>query len=137
MPHDPRLTHPLPPLVRQSSPVPVLHSTEREGLTAVYGTSVPPAGLSGRLRRVAFRWGEADLRHWLVLLLADRIQVGEGLLEDLRRGHLPHLWKEMGLRAEWRYNRPRLLGRLLGVLALLALARAWRRRQPPRLRAPG
>ena len=64
--------------------VEVLHSTERPGLTPVFGTAVPPSGLSGVIRRRAFRHSENDLRHWLMLLAADRVNVVEGLLEDLQ-----------------------------------------------------
>ena len=113
MTHDPRPVHPLPPLTRQASPVPVLHSIERAGLTPVFGTTVPPSGLSGRLRRVAFRWGEADLRHWMLLLLADRVNVGEGLLSDLAQGRLPDLFGEMGLATEWRHRRGAFVGRVV------------------------
>ena len=38
---------------RQHPTVRVLHSSERAGLTPVFGTSVPPSGLSGRLRSLA------------------------------------------------------------------------------------
>lgn len=64
--------------------VEILHSMERSGITPVFGTAVPPSGLSGTIRRRAFRHSENDLRHWLLLLAADRVNVVEGLLEDLR-----------------------------------------------------
>ena len=64
--------------------VEILHSTERPGITPVFGTAVPPSGLSGVIRRRAFRRSENDLRHWLLLLAADRVNVVEGLLEDLQ-----------------------------------------------------
>jgi hypothetical protein len=85
--------------------VEVFHSTERPGLTPVFGTSVPPSGLSGVLRALAYRFSENDLRHWAILLAADRVNVGEGLLSDLAHGHVPNILGEMGARAEWRYNR--------------------------------
>jgi hypothetical protein len=65
--------------------VEVLHSNERRGLTPVFGTTVPPAGLSGALRRQAFRRSENDIRHWLMLLAADRVNAVEGVLDDVRR----------------------------------------------------
>jgi hypothetical protein len=70
---------------QQQSEVEIFHSTERAGLTPVFGTSVPPSGLSGVLRRRAFRRSENDVRHWMMLLLADRVNVVEGLFEDLRK----------------------------------------------------
>lgn len=65
--------------------VEVLHSNERPGLTPVFGTTLPPSGLSGVLRRRAFRHSENDLRHWLTLLAADRVDVVEGIFDDVRR----------------------------------------------------
>ena len=67
--------------------VEVLVSTERPGITPVFGTTLPPRGLSGSLRRLAFKASENDLRRWLLLMLADRIDVVEGLLHDLARVH--------------------------------------------------
>ena len=52
---------------QQTVRVEVLHSTERPGITPVFGTACPPAGLSGALRRSAFRHSENDIRHWLML----------------------------------------------------------------------
>ena len=103
-------THDLP---QQHSDVKVLHSIERPGLTPVFGTTVPPSGLSGRLRTLAFRFSEGDLRHWTLLLLADRLNVGEGLVSDIASGHLPNLFAEMGLATEWRHNRGAFVRRVL------------------------
>jgi hypothetical protein len=90
---------------QQEPRVKIYHSTERPGITPVFGTSVPPSGLSGAMRDIAFRYSENDLRHWMLLLGADRVNVIEGVLDDLAHGHVPNLWREMGLGAEWRYNR--------------------------------
>jgi len=48
----------------------VLRSIERPNVSAVFGTSVPPSGLSGQIRRFAFRFSESEYGHWLPLLLA-------------------------------------------------------------------
>lgn len=82
----------------------VHHSTERPGITPVFGTSTPPTGLSGKLRDVAYKLSENDIRHWLLLLLADRINVVEGIGQDLRQGHIPNILGEMGIRAELKHN---------------------------------
>ena len=137
----PRLPeHAQRPPAAQTQEVEVLHCLERPELTAVFGSTVPPQGLSGRLRRYAFGFSENDLRHWLLLLLADRVNVIEGLGQDLSQGHVPNLLAEMGWRAEWRYNRPALLRRLLLASALAAATalvwRAARRPQPMRLMGP-
>ena len=100
----------LDPPVRWDEPehqvrhVEVLRSTERPAMTPVFGSGQPPRGVSGRVRRFAFGYSENDLRHWLLLLMADRIDVGEGLIEDLARGHVPRIYSEMGGRAELRHN---------------------------------
>ena len=67
----------IPSLVPQLQKVEILRSNERPGLTPVFGTSTPPSGLSGMLRRAAFKFSENDLRHWLILLFADRVNVGD------------------------------------------------------------
>lgn len=114
---------------QQPVDVEVLHSNERPNVAAVFGTSTPPSGLSGLLRRFAFRYSESSYGHWLPLMLADRIGVVEGLLGDLRRGHLPNIFAELGWRAEWRHNRRDLLLRNLLRAGLAAGAIAWLRRR--------
>lgn len=61
----------------QRPSIPVLHSTTKRDLPAVFGTGQPPKGLSGRLRRIAYRIPEHRARHWMMLLLADRVDVLE------------------------------------------------------------
>lgn len=63
----------------------VFHSLERPGITPVFGSTVPPRGVSGFIRRQAYQLSENDLRHWLMLMLADRVNVLEGLAQDARR----------------------------------------------------
>ena len=41
----------------------------------------------------------------MLLLVADRINVGEGLLADLAQAHIPNIFAEMGSPAEWRHSR--------------------------------
>ena len=100
----------------------VFHSTERPGLTPVWGSSRGPRGLSGVIRRYGYHFSENDLRRWFILMLADRIDVGEGLVEDLAHGQVPNLWKEMGLAAEWRHNRAGLVQKALLASAIAGLA---------------
>ena len=104
---------------QQPPTVEVLHSNERPNLAAVFGTSAPPSGLSGMLRRFAFHYSENEYPHWLPLLLADRINVVEGILADLAQGHLPNIFAEKGYKAEWKYNRKGLIIKL-SVAALVA-----------------
>jgi hypothetical protein len=117
-------------LVPQPQKVKVFHSTERPGITPVFGTGQPPRGISGAVRGFAFRFSENDLRHWLLLMLADRVNVGEGLVEDLAHGHVPNVLGEMGIRAEWKHNRAGLVRKaaVAGGLAALAVYLIRRRR---------
>ena len=69
---------------QQAQTVEILQSIERPSLPPVFGTACPPSGLSGRIRRRAFAHSENDLRHWMMLLFADRVNVVEGLIEEAR-----------------------------------------------------
>jgi hypothetical protein len=94
----------------------------------VFGTSVPPRGISGRA--AAYTYSENDLRHWLLLLFADRINVVEGLVSDLGRGHLPNVYREMGGPAELKYNRAGALRKTAVVTGVLAVGYLlWRSRR--------
>jgi hypothetical protein len=94
---------------QQPASVEVFCSPERPRITPVFGTSAPPRGLSGALRRVAYKSTENDIRHWLMLMLADRVDMVEGIGEDLARGKVPNILAEMGIKAEWEHNRAGLL----------------------------
>lgn len=65
------------PIEPQRSGVKVLKDPERKHLPPVYGTAQPPAGLSGLLRRLAYRYPVNRARRWLMLMLADRVDVAE------------------------------------------------------------
>jgi hypothetical protein len=119
----------VPARLQQPPSVEVLHSIERPGVTLVFGTTVPPRGVSGAMRRAAFRYSENDLRHWLVLLAADRVQVAEGLLDDLAHGHIPRIYAEMGGRAELRHNPAGAARKALVLAALAGTAWIWWQRQ--------
>jgi hypothetical protein len=103
----------------------VLRSNERTGMTSVFGTSAPPSGLSGAIRRIAFRYSEGSWGHWLPLMLADRINVIEGLAQDLREGIVPNIFKERGWSAEWKYNRPALIRKAIIRVALVSAVTAY------------
>lgn len=111
-----------PPL--QPLDVEVLHSIERPNVTAVFGTSKPPKGLSGMIRRYAFKYGEGSFAHWLPLVMADRVDVVEGIIDDLKRGQVPNIFAERGMKAEWKYNRKGLLQKVAvgAVLTTAAVA---------------
>jgi hypothetical protein len=69
----------------QPQRIEVLQSIEYPERTPVFGTSAPPSGASGWLRRRAFRRSENDILHWMMLLFADRVNAAEGLVQDLGR----------------------------------------------------
>ena len=62
---------------RQEPTAEVLKRANLEQLTPVFGTAQPPKGLSGTMRRMAYRIPEHKLPHWLLLLMADRVDVLE------------------------------------------------------------
>jgi len=53
------------------------HRSELRSMTPVFGTAQPLHGISGLLRRVAYSTHETRARHWMMLLLADRVDVME------------------------------------------------------------
>lgn len=107
-----------PPL--QASDVEVLQSIEHVRTPAVFGTSTPPSGISGMMRRAAFRWSESNWLHWLMLMGADRINVVEGVVEDLARGKVPNIPAEMGAKAEWQHNKKGFVIKSLVVAGMTA-----------------
>lgn len=117
---------------QQEESVEILQSIERNNRPAVFGTSTPPSGISGVLRRIAFRYSESDWIHWLTLMAADRINVVEGLFQDLGRLKVPNIPQEMGLRSELAHNRSGLMkkvaisGALIGLVVVVSRMRSER-----------
>ncbi|WP_085810865.1 hypothetical protein [Sphingomonas sp. TZW2008] len=112
----------------QDPGVEVLQSIEHNRRPAVTGTSSPPTGLSGIIRRAAFKRSESDWFHWLMLMGADRVSVAEGVVDDLKQGRVPNVPAEMGVRAEWQHNKKGLVlksaaGVAVGALLVAALRR--------------
>ena len=55
----------------------------------------------------------------------------EGVADDLARGHIPNIFGEMGLKADWKYNRKALVTKMavgaalgVGLIALLSRRRS-------------
>lgn len=99
----------------------VLHSVERPNITAVFGTSTPPSGLSGAIRRFAFKYSESSYGHWIPLILADRVNVVEGIIDDLKKGYVPKVFAERGWNAEWKHNKEQFTKKI-AVAALVTSA---------------
>jgi hypothetical protein len=68
---------------RQPEEWPRERSIEHKFLTPVFGTSMPPKGLSGVLRRYSYRrFSEGRAAHWLILIAADRVDAIESHLRS-------------------------------------------------------
>lgn len=94
-----------PPIEPQTPRIRIHKSTEHARLTPVFGTSCPPSGISGRIRDFAYRYSEGRrIAHWLMLMLADRVNVVEGLVDDVAHRHVPNIPKEVGLKSAWKHN---------------------------------
>lgn len=65
-------------LPQQQSDVPVLVGVEVGRLTPIFGTTLPPRGVSGWLRRAAYRIPEHKAARWMLPMLADRVEVVGG-----------------------------------------------------------
>ncbi len=106
-----------------------LHSNERPDVTRVFGTSAPASGLSGAVRRCAFKYSEGRFAHWALLLLADRINVVEGFATDLCHGRATQCVTDRGIKAKWQYDRNAVLAKgavcaaVVGVLTMVCFRR--------------
>ncbi len=68
---------------RQLEMQPRERSIEHQFLTPVFGTSTPPRGLSGAIRRYSYRrFSEGRAAHWLLLILGDRVDAIESHLRS-------------------------------------------------------
>jgi len=107
---------------QQAEDVEILKSVERPNLTAVFGTASPPEGVNGAIRKMAFRYSESSYGRWLPLVLADRIGAFEGIISDLKNGHMPNIFAERGWGAKWKYNRKGFLVKVALAAAVTAVA---------------
>jgi hypothetical protein len=80
-------------------------SIEHARLTPVFGTSTPPRGLSGVVRRYAYRrYSEGRAAHWLLLLGADRIDAVESHLASFLTLRPDNPFTETGVKSEFTHN---------------------------------
>jgi hypothetical protein len=90
---------------RQPEKWPRERSIEHAFLTPVFGTSTPPKALSGVIRKYAYRrFSEARAAHWLLLIVADRVDVLESNVASLFRGHPDNPVTETGVLSELRHH---------------------------------
>lgn len=87
---------------RQPERWPRERSPEHKFLTPVFGTSCPPTGVSGAIRRYAYTYSEGRAAHWLLLVAADRVDAVEHHLLSLLTLHPDNPITETGVLSELR-----------------------------------
>ncbi len=86
---------------RQPEKWPRERSIEHAFVTPVFGTAQPPRGLSGAVRRYAYRrFSEGRLAHWLLLIVGDRIDAWGHHLRSFATLHPDNPVTETGVRSE-------------------------------------
>jgi hypothetical protein len=86
---------------RQPEHRPRERSVEHAMLTPVFGSTCPPKGLSGAVRRLAYRrYGEGRAAHWLLLLAADRVDAAESHLRSFLTLRPDNPITQTGVRSE-------------------------------------
>ena len=90
---------------RQEQKGPRERSIEHEFITPVFGTSCPPHGLSGAIRRYSYRsFSEARAAHWLLLIAADRVDEVESTVKSLASRRPDNPITETGILAEFKHH---------------------------------
>ena len=69
-------------IVQQKTDAKIFVTIERPKITPVFGTTYPPKLLSGKLRTYAYTIGESKRSRWLTLILADRVDVVENIVDE-------------------------------------------------------
>jgi hypothetical protein len=96
---DPTIDATLPD--RQPETWPRERSIEHGMLPPVFGTSCPPKGVSGVMRRLAYRrYSEARAAHWLILVAADRVDALENHLRSFATLRPDNPITQTGIRSE-------------------------------------
>ena len=90
---------------RQEEKWPRERSIEHAFLTPVFGTSCPPKGLSGTMRKFAYKkFSEGRAAHWLILLAADRVDSVESNLRSFATLHPDNPITETGVLSEFKHH---------------------------------
>jgi hypothetical protein len=107
---------------RQPENWPRERSIEHKFLTPVFGTACPPKGLSGAMRKHAYRaYSEGRAAHWLLLLAADRVDTVESTLRSFLTTRPDNPITESGVLSELSHH---------GLASRLGQKRADRAHQP-------
>ena len=76
-------------------------SVEHTQLPPVFGTTCPPKGLSGVIRKRAYaKYSEGQTAHWLTLIAADRVDAVESALRSFLTLRPDNPITQTGVRAE-------------------------------------
>jgi hypothetical protein len=90
---------------RQPEKWPRERSVEHAFLTPVFGTAQPPKGLSGAIRKYAYRrFSEGRAAHWLLLVAADRVNAVEAHLESFTTARPDNPITQTGVKGEFTHN---------------------------------
>jgi hypothetical protein len=90
---------------RQPEKWPRERSIEHAFLTPVFGTAQPPKGLSGAIRKLSYaRYSEGRAAHWLLLVLADRVDAVEEHLRSFGTSRPDNPITETGVRSEFTHS---------------------------------
>ncbi len=90
---------------RQPEKWPRERSIEHKFLTPVFGTAQPPKGLSGAIRRFSYaRYSEGRAAHWLLLMLADRVDAVEEHVKSFATLRPDNPITETGIKAEFTHH---------------------------------
>jgi hypothetical protein len=90
---------------RQPEKWPRERSIEHEFLTPVFGTAQPPSGISGAIRKYSYAtYSEGRAAHWLLLVLADRVDAWENHLTSFLTLHPDNPITETGVRSEFTHH---------------------------------
>ena len=90
---------------RQPEKAPRERSIEHKFVTPVFGTSCPTRGISGMMRKFAYKkYSEGRAAHWLILLAADRVDVLESRLRAAATGRPDNPVTETGVLSEFSHH---------------------------------
>jgi hypothetical protein len=87
---------------RQEEKWPRERSVEHKFLTPVFGTSTPPKGVSGAIRKYAYKYSEGRAAHWLLLIAGDRVDAWESHLKSFGTLHPDNPITETGVLSEFK-----------------------------------
>jgi hypothetical protein len=90
---------------RQPEKWPRERSIEHKFLTPVFGTAQPPKGLSGAIRKFSYaRYSEGRAAHWLLLMLADRVDAVEEHVKSFATLRPDNPFTQTGIKAEFTHH---------------------------------